>query len=386
MVNQSNPSSGLRARQVPQSIRFLRKLEVPATRLAGIFGETADNIRHIDNRAYVDTPVEAHPIGFNSDDLALLRLSSEARTAQFRRKIQGIRLRSKQDLHQTEAAVWAIFNSHQSTGFDDAYQTLLDMLPGVANAQHGDALKVRLVIEEKLAWFALPLNRIKTSLGHAQRAMNLAVEAFRESAGVKSYLLRYSEAALVASICVQKMHQPERAFSFIRLADEANIAEGQLPGSEHLRQRGASFIHLGRDFDHLADKALSRAAERMLLKKEATNEVDLAMISLRQRTFLRPAWGWDKSMELADSVKNVYGETSMQYGVAAKSAALVGLKFATAESISESLKLLKEISPDTAATNIPHILSITPDLKLSPRYLDEWLRFAMNESPLRSHK
>jgi hypothetical protein len=182
------------------------------------------------------------------------------------------------------------------------------------------------------------------------------------------------------------MHQPKRAFSFVRLADEANIAEGQSPGSEHLRQRGASFIHLGSGFDDLANKALSQAAERMLFKKEATNEIDVAMTSLRQRTFLRPAWGWDKSLELAAAVKNIYGKTSMQYGVAAKSAALTGLKFATAESISESLKLLKEISPETAATDVPHILSITPELKLSPDDLDRWLRFAMNESPLRPHK
>jgi hypothetical protein len=371
---------------MPQAIRFLRKLDVPATRLAGILGETADNIRHIDNRAYADSPVQTDPIGFDRDDFALLQLSSEAREAQLRRNIQGIRLRSKQDLDQVEATVWAIFDSHRSVGLEEGYETLLAMLPGVANARHGNALKVRLLIEEKLAWFALPLKRIETALDHAQRAMNLAVEAFQESAGARSYLLRYSEAALVASICVQKLHQPNRAFALIQLADEANIAAGQLPGSEHLRQRGASFIHLGQSYDYLADKALSQAPTRMLRNNEARHEVDLAMNGLRQRAFLNPAWGWDKSIALADAVRSVYGNTSMQYEVAAKSAALAGLKYATAESIAQSLKLLKEVSPENAASDVPHILSITPELKLSPQNLDLWLRFAMNETPLPPRK
>jgi hypothetical protein len=386
MVPKSTSGGSIRARQVPQAIRFLRKLGVPATRLAGILGDTADNIRHIDNRAYSDTPVAAEDTSFPKDDLAFLRLSSEAREAQFRRNIQGIRLRSKQDLDQVEATVWTVFNSHQSVGLEEGYETLLAMLPSVANARHGDALKIRQLIEEKLAWFALPLNWIETALGHAQHAMNLGVEAFRESAGAKNYLLRYSEAALIASICVQKLHQPGRAFALIQLADEANIAAGQLPGSEHLRQRGASFIHLGRKYDYLADKVLSQAPARMHRQGEARHDVDLAMNGLRQKAFLDPAWGWDKSLELADEVKKVYGNSSMQYEVAAKSAALAGLKFATTESISESLKLLKEISPESAASDVPNILSITPQLKLSPENLDQWLRFAMNETPLRPRK
>ena len=78
----------------------------------------------------------------------------------------------------------------------------------VANARHGQALRIRLLIEEKLAWFALPLNRIDEALRHARRAMRFAVKALRESAGEKGYLLRYVESALVASICLQKMHSP----------------------------------------------------------------------------------------------------------------------------------------------------------------------------------
>ena len=75
----------------------------------------------------------------------------------------------------------------------------------------------------------------------------------------------------------------------------------------------------------------------------------------------------------------------MQYSVAAKSAAVAGLKYATPEATSTALKLLDEISPtppENAAKGVRHILSITSDLKLSPDDLDRWLRFAMNEAPL----
>ena len=381
MVKQSTLGQpGIRAYQVPESIRFLRALGVPATRLAEIFGESADNIRHIDSRSK-DVVHSDLPPPLNRDDLYLLRLTVEERKAQVLRSMQGIRLRSKQDLDQVEATVWAIFQSHRSVGLSQGYETLQLMLPGIANARHGQALKVRLVIEEKLAWFALPLDRISVALGHAQRAMKLAIDAFRESAGDRGYLLRYGESALVASICLQKMHQPEQAFAFIKAADQASEAVGQLPGSEHLRQRGASFLHMGSGYDDLANKLLTHAPKRMQRKNEAQHPVDLAMNGLRQRAFLDPFRDWDKVFELASDVKTIYGERSMQYGVAAKSAALVGSKLATKEATETSLKLLDAISP-AGADGIRNILSITPELKLSAADRDLWLRFAMNETPL----
>ena len=377
--------TGIRAHQVPASIRFLRALDVPAMRLAEIFGESADNIRHIDVRSYRDQLTTPQPAGLDRDDLALLRLTADERRSQFGRNIQGIRLRSKQDLDQVEAAVWAIFRSHQSVGFEEGYEALLIMRPGAANARHGQALKVRLLLEEKLAWFAQSLGMIQTALEHAQRAMELAVDAFRESAGEKGYLLRYGEAALIASLCLQKMHQPELAFAFIKAADEANIAAGQLPGSEHLRQRGASFIQMGSLYNELANKALEWAPRRMQRKNEARHPIDLAMNGLRQQAFLKPAWGWEKALELADDVKATYGGDSMQYSVAARSTATVGLKLATPESTETSLKLLNTISP-AAPHGVRNILSITPDLKLSDEDRDRWLRFAMNETQLPPRK
>lgn len=243
------------------------------------------------------------------------------------------------------------------------------------------ALRIRLLMQEKLAWFALPLDRISVALTHAQQAMSLAVVAFHESAGEKEYLLRYCESALVASICLQKMHRPEDSFAFIKAANKASIAAGQRPGSEHLRQRGASFMHMGAEYDDLAERAFVRAPRRMRRKNEAHQPVDITMIGVRQQAFLRPAWGWEKVLELTHDVKTVYGEQSMQYAVAAKSAALVGLKIATAETSEISLKLLDAISP-SAPHGVRNILSITPDLKLSLEKRDKWLRFAMNETPL----
>lgn len=377
--------TGIRARQVPQSVRFLRTLGARATRLAGIFGDSADNIRHIDSRSYKDKPANPKPPIIDTGDLALLDLSPADRKAESKRRIQALRLRSKQDLDQVEATVWAIFQNHKSVGLQEGYEAMLLMLPGVANARHGQALRIRLLIEEKLAWFALPLNQIDQALRHARRSMKLAIHAFRESAGEKGHLLRYSESALIASICLQKMHRPERSFAFIEAADDACIAAGQLPGSEHLRQRGASFMHMDAEYDDEAERALIRAPKRMRRKNEAQHPVDLAMNGLRQRAFLKPAWGWDKSLELVSEVKTAYGEQSMQYAVAAKSAALVGLKLATAEATETSLKLLDAISP-AVSSGVSNILSITPDLKLTPEKRDRWLRFAMNETPLPPRK
>src|SRR5436305_413760 len=120
MVKQSGTDqTGIRARQVPQSVRFLRALSVRATCLAGILGDSADNIRHIDGRSYKDERANPKPPYLEGDDLALLRLSPDARKAQALRQIQGLRLRSKQDLDQVEASVWAIFQNHKSVGLEE---------------------------------------------------------------------------------------------------------------------------------------------------------------------------------------------------------------------------------------------------------------------------
>jgi hypothetical protein len=386
MEPSSHPErQGILARQVPASIRLLRKLGVPGLLLAHLFRESADNIRHIDSRTY-DEARAAGPIPLPFEDLALLRLTPEDRQAKVRREMRAIRLRTKTDLAQAEAAVWAVFRNHQSVGLAEGYEALLKMRPGVANARHGPALKVRLLIEEKLAWFALPSRQPRVALNHAREAMRCAYDAFQESAGEKSYLFRYGEAALIASICLQKMHQPEQALSFIDAADQANLAAGVLPGSEHLRQRGASFVQLGKDWDERAAKQFERAPKRMMRRKEAGHDIDLAMIGPRQQSFLNPATGWDQVLELAAQVKGMYGSESLQYGVAAKSAAVVGLKFGSAESIATALQLLRAISPGNESVEFPHILSITPELKLSPDDLDRWLRFAMNETPRRGRK
>jgi hypothetical protein len=123
----------------------------------------------------------------------------------------------------------------------------------------------------------------------------------------------------------------------------------------------------------------------MQRKNEAQHPVDLAMIGLRQQAFLNPHWGWEKALELTAAVQAAYRVQSMQYEIAAKSAALVGLKLATQEATETSLKLLDAISPD-ATQGVRNILSITPDLNLSVEDRDRWLRFAMNETPLPPRK
>jgi predicted nucleotidyltransferase len=117
--------------------------------------------------------------------------------------------------------------------------------------------------------------------------------------------------------------------------------------------------------------------------------LSLSSVSLIHWHISSRALHWDKALELAEDVKNVYGEQSMQYAVAAKSAALVGLKLATVDATETALQLLDAISPgSTSATphRVRNILSITPELKLSSDDLDRWLRFAMNETPLPPRK
>jgi hypothetical protein len=358
---------GLRAHRVPKAIQLLRKLGVPSSRIAFAFGDDADNIRHIDNRAYGGRVAQDRgPVSFTEEDLRLAKLTEDQRARKARLNLEGLRIRTKLDLEHTEALVWQIFRSHKSIGFEEAYEALMVILPGVANARYGQARRVKLLIHEKLAWFAIPMGRIQRALHHACTAMEAAVEAFRESAGNREYLLRYGEAAL----------------RFIQVADEANIVAGQLPGSEHFRQRGAAFIQMGSRYDDLAEKMLTLAPVRMEEKHEAGHPIDLLMTGLRQRIFIDPVWGWEESLRLVQAVEDHYGRSSFERTVAAKSAAAAGLKLADPNIIDVAINLLEgDASGSHEPGRLTQVLSITPYLSLAGDSLDRWLRFAFQESP-----
>src|SRR2546423_5488824 len=79
-------SFDLPARNLKSAIQFLRRLDVPASRIASVLNETADNIRHLDSRSYeaeekVSLPV---PVG----DLATVYLDDPDHWAVLRNKQQ----------------------------------------------------------------------------------------------------------------------------------------------------------------------------------------------------------------------------------------------------------------------------------------------------------
>ncbi len=374
----------LHAHEIPQAVRFLRKdLKVRAMHIASVLGETPENIRQLTRRTRAYGAAE-QPLALEEDDIELLDLNDAQRGAEAKRRTQGVRIRTKHDLDLTERDVWAIFQNHQAVGLKEGYDALLLVRPCVAHARHADALRVRLLIEEKLAWFAQALGDTQQAFIYARAAMSLALDAFRESGGEKQYLLRYGEAALVASICLQKMHLPALAFPYVRAADEANEAVGQKPGSEHLRQRGAIHLQMGDRYDQDARSEFDRARERMKQKEEANHPVDLKMTSLRQKALIDPGIHWDDAQEMLAEVAQTYGQKSLQYETAARFVAAVGLKFASSESNQTALELLDSISPVPASglgSGVPHILSMTPGLGLKGGDLDRWLRFALWETP-----
>lgn len=377
MVKQSvSGQFGIRARQFPQAIRFLRALDVPASRLAGIFNTTSDNIRHIDSRAYSAIQASFAPPLLDGDDRQLLKLSEARRLAQVRRNLQGIRLRSKADSKLAEETVWAISQNHRTAHLKEGYAALRLLLPSTANAQHGHGLYVRLLLQERLGWFALNLNLIDEALVHERAAMELALTAFRESAGEKSYLLRYSEAALIASVCSQKRHNPRASHSFIKAANDAHEAANMVPGSEHLRQFGTALLQL-MGHDDRAVRAFNSAVQRMQDKDETSHPVDLRMTGLRQRALLTPARDWDDTQLMVLEVASVYGRQSVQCDVATRFTAAAGFKLNTPSSILVAQGLLSA-QPDSPLASI---LAITPELKLRGEALDRWLRFALYEAP-----
>lgn len=369
------------ASKLKSAIQFLRRLDIPTSRLAALLGESADNIRHIDSRSYKTKATLPLPAGVN--DLANIYLDDPEQWARLRGNQQSdLYGQSKKRLEALAAKIEDIRALYQND-LPAGYRELKRLLSQIVSAKRMEALRVKSLLEENLGWFAVHLGLAHSAYAHAHSAMRNRRQCYDDSLGDKEHLIAYARAGLIASNALLLSHKAAEAMLILDFAYRAKQAAGERLGSEWYRQLATALLQ-HKVYDSLATKLYDKAGEEMRRRGEYSNPLSIRMNRDRQRSLLNPVKSLEQSLELIKQAQVVFGQYSLEHVMAINWSAASAFMLDSNIAIQNAQELLQDIStkvlPFEHQQTVSKLLLITPALPLSKQAKDAWLRFALYEN------
>jgi hypothetical protein len=364
------------ARNLGPEIELLRSFDVSARRIASLLGESAANIRQISKRAQFLTDIQidmpAPPV-------------REPQIEKF--QLYGKR---RKTVEQLEWEVEETFNRYASSyQFSEGARVLEGILQLVSAPTNPRRVRLRARVHHYIAWFSIQQGKVRSALSHGLFSMALSRDAYRSSWD-KGDLNRYVETALIVSMAAhlsaEGQYKSETdSLVILWLAKEAAEAAKNPRGSEHLRQRGSALFHLG--YEDQARKSFITAMQKARDKNEARDENHVQMIGGRFLNLFGKSPDWGGSQELLSKVEQTFGKQSLEYAINVNYTTAAG--FLTNDPIieKEALKILLSntalIDPFGRQATVSKLLSITPELKLTPAQKSRWIKQVLRANALR---
>lgn len=360
-------------------------MDIPASRIASLLGETADNIRHIDSRAYTTQAAIRLPAAV--DDLTKIYLDEPDHWATLRnRQHSEVYGQSRRRLEALTAQIETI-RTHCQDNLPAGYKQLKRLLPFIVSAKRPEALRVKSLLEENLSWFAVHLGLAHSAYSYAQSAMSGRRQCYDDSLGYKEHLIAYARMALIASNALLLSHRPVEAILTLDLAYHAKFAAGERLGSEWYRQLATALLQ-HRSFDHLAKRLYDKSGEEMQRSSEISHSLSIRMNRDRQQSLLNPAKGLEPSLELVKEVETVFGKHSLEHVMAVNWFAATAFHLDSGVAKVNGQEFLQDATTKTSPfehqQTVSQLLLITPALALSKDAKDAWLRFALYENTARN--
>jgi hypothetical protein len=378
----------LRAHQVPDSIRMLRRLNVRATHLARLFKETANNIRQIDKRASSDAFTPDQRI--ISIRPAIAEFAEEDADYWTQMRKSGplfLRENSRRRMERLEQQILSMRKRFGQRALEPAIRILRERIPKVIRAQQGLPLRVKTLLFAELAWYQGHAGYAASCLDAASVAMQSAKDGFSSSFADPYFLHQYSAAALTASLALELSHRPQQAIWYLNEAAAAERAATGDVGSETRRQLATAYLMMGDRYDQQTKKAFDQAQKAAL--RSAADELTLEMTGQRQARLLEPISGWDDANQLAVKTREQFGYCSLQHRMAVNWAAAVGLLLETSPVTYEAIDRLLPVSANDLQfghqATVTELLRLTPDLNLTGKRLNRWVRFLLYENAFRKY-
>lgn len=364
------------ARNLEPEIELLRSFSVSASRISNLLDESPANIRQISRRAQFpkQSPLEvpAPPV-------------REAQIEEF--LLYG---KKRKALEALEYRVEQIFNQYASAyQFAEGARVLEGLLQLVSAPTNPRRMRIRARIHHHIAWFSIQQGKVKSALSHGQFSMSLSRQTYRASWD-KLDLNRYVETALIVAMAAHLSAEARDkselySLSVLWLAKEAAEAANNPRGSEHFRQRASALFHLG--YEDQAKKYFLKAMQKAREKGEARDENHVQMIGNRFLNLLGKTPDWDGAQELLSKVEQTFGKGSLEYAINVNYSTAAGFLTNDPTVEQDALKLLLSntllIDPFGRQATVAKLLSITPDLRLTPDQKNRWVKQVLRANALR---
>lgn len=368
--------SATAARNLGPEIELLRSFEISASRIARLLEESAANIRKISERSQYFKSIQ---ICVPAPPVRQPRVKELLLYGQKRRTVEQLEWEMEETFNRYA-------NSYRFAKGAKALESLLQKVSAPTNPRR---IRLRARIHHHIAWFAIQQGKARSALSHGLFSMELSREAYRDSWD-KADLNCYVETALIVSMAAHLSAEGHNrsethSLAILWLAEEAAEAARNPRGSEHFRQRGSALFQLG--YEDQARKSFIEAMQKARDKNEARDENHVQMIGGRFLNLLGKTPDWDKAQELLLNVEQTFGKRSLEYAINVNYTTAAGFLTDDPTIEKDALKILLSntalIDPFGRQATVSKLLSITPELKLTPAQKSRWIKQVLRANALR---
>lgn len=364
--------------QMGSAIGWLLRRDVPASRLATLFGTSSENIRVIAFRArHSESAHSVESSLIEKPDLALAR-SLGIRPALDDAEWTPIRTAKLDELRNRLQTIVA--GNSAKYDFVNGARKVRQILPYVGYA--GDARRVAFagLIYQHDAWFLLHSGKSASAADAARLSRNFWRVAWHES-GMPEHGAGFVRAALIGAQAWLLARRPADALQLVGMADAAARAIGAKIGSDHYRQRGVALLQMTEDAAAL--DCFRQSARTMEKLGEATAPAQVLLTGDRHVSLLRASEP-DLSQTVASSVTANFGASSLEATMARHWATAAALATDSRSVRAEALEQLERAPMPSQAfghqATIRKLLLTTPALGLDTRLQRAWVRRALYEN------
>jgi len=369
--------------QFGPAIAWLLERDVSSSRLASLFGTSAENIRVVAFRArHVDehdaetnsplverpTPAEAAAVGVRPT------LDEVVRTLGRERRLDWLRAQIESTIAQ----------HRQQYTFLEGVRSLRRLAPQIGYAADARRIALRARLHQEMAWFLVHSGQCVSAVEEVRTAQTLWRIAYAESSE-REHAERFIQSALIGSHACLLARHPHQAMKTLELARAAAESINAPLGSDHFRQRGVALFQMKED--KRSAEEFQRAAEAMERLSEARIPAQIMMTGARHTNVLGHV-NWDGACEILETARQSFGAESLEASMALHWTVAGGLSTDSPAVTQNSLELLSQ-QPEPGAQfghqlTIRKLLNITPELGFDLRLIRAWVRRTLYENAFRN--
>jgi hypothetical protein len=365
-------------------IEWLMGVGISSSRLAALFGTSAENIRRL--KYFAARQIEPSLITFVPD------LEMIPATAMHR----GIGIRSHREILTRAEKPSATFGwlsqqveerfeaHRQQYQFPAGARSLLQLKQKLGHMSEARRIALAGILEQKIAWFLVHSGFTRSAVSHASSSLWLLQTAYYRL-GRNDDVREFIKSALIASQANLLAGRPAGALPILDIIRDAAQTINAPLGSDYYRQRAVALFQLGARYDDEAKKGFEQS-ERQMRRLGEGGDAQALMTGARHTNLLITP-NWENALGVMEVACDTFSPDSIEASMTRNWAAACGFLTDDDHIRRRARELLVE--NEAAAARFGHqatigkLLSMTPELGLPKGLRAVWIRKSLYQNAFR---